>query len=90
MIIWRPFMCQMYKIVEKCLILETRTCMFDNEWQEPRNRFAPNSYGRRVWSFAGMSLNVKVKGHGHQGQISFPLKMHCNAQAANNVMQHHI
>ena len=33
------------------------------------------------------SLNVKVKGQGHQGQISSPMKMHCNALAANNVMQ---
>jgi len=32
-------------------------------------------------------LNVKVKGQGHQGQISSPLKMHCNLLASNNVMQ---
>ena len=55
------------------------------------NGFAPNSHGRRVWSLAQASLNVK--GHGHQGQ-----KMHCalssppavtewNALAANVVMQ---
>jgi len=30
--------------------------------------FAPNSYGRRVWSLAGTNLNVKVKGQGHHGQ----------------------
>jgi len=29
----------------------------------------------------------KVKGHGHQLQISSPLKMSCNALAANNVTQ---
>ena len=33
------------------------------------------------------SLNVTVKGRGHQGQISSPLKMYCNGLAANNVMQ---
>jgi len=26
--------------------------------------FAPNSHGRRVWSLAWTSLNVKVKGQG--------------------------
>jgi len=30
--------------------------------------FAPNSQGRRVWSLARTSLNVKVKGQGDQGQ----------------------
>ena len=29
---------------------------------EPLNRFTPNSHGRRVWSLARASLNVKVKG----------------------------
>jgi len=29
---------------------------------EPQNGFAPNSRGRRVWSVARKSLNVKVKG----------------------------
>jgi len=29
--------------------------------QEPLNGFAPNSQGRRVWSLARTSLNVKVK-----------------------------
>jgi len=33
---------------------------FYNGWQEPLNRFAPNSHGRRVWSFACTNLNVKV------------------------------
>ena len=28
---------------------------------------APNSQGRRVWSLARMTFNVKVKGQGHQG-----------------------
>ena len=32
-----------------------------NGWQEPLNGFAPNSHGRRVWSSARTSLNVKVK-----------------------------
>jgi len=32
--------------------------------QEPQNRFAPNSHGRRVLSLARMSLKVKVKGQG--------------------------
>jgi len=36
--------------------------------QEPLNGFAPNSHGRRVWSLAGTSLKVRVKGEGHQGQ----------------------
>ena len=35
---------------------------------EPLNGFAPNSHGRHVWCLARMSLNVKVKGQGHQGQ----------------------
>ena len=29
---------------------------------EPLNGFAPNSHGRRVWSLARKSLNVRVKG----------------------------
>jgi len=37
------------------------------------SRFAPNSQGRRAW----MSLNVKVKGQGHQGQ-----KRHFSALSA--------
>jgi len=36
--------------------------------REPLNGFARNSQGRRVWSLARMSLNVKVKGQGHQEQ----------------------
>ena len=35
---------------------------------EPLNGFVPNSHLRRVWSLARTSLNVKVKGQGHQGQ----------------------
>jgi len=34
----------------------------------PLNGFAPNSQGRRVWSLALTTLNVKVKGQDHQGQ----------------------
>jgi len=34
---------------------------------QPLNGFAPNSQGRRVWSLAQISLNVKVKGQGHHG-----------------------
>jgi len=51
------------------------------------NRFVPNSHGRHVWCLTRTSLNVKVKGQGQQGQSFSPLKMHCNAHAANNVMQ---
>jgi len=36
--------------------------------QEPLNRFARNSRGRRVWSLTWTSLNVKVKGQDPQGQ----------------------
>ena len=32
---------------------------------EPLNGFMLNSQGRRVWSLAQTSLNVKVKGQGH-------------------------
>jgi len=35
--------------------------VFHNGWQEPLNGFAPNSHGRRAWSFAWTTLNVKVK-----------------------------
>ena len=35
--------------------------------REPVNEFAPDSQGRRVWSLAWTSLNVKLKGQGHQG-----------------------
>ena len=35
---------------------------FNNGWQEPLNGFAPNSQGRRVWSFARRNLNAMVKG----------------------------
>jgi len=35
---------------------------------EPLNGFAPNSHGRRVWSLARTSLNVKVKLQCNQGQ----------------------
>ena len=35
---------------------------------EPLNGLVPNSQGRRVWSLTRTSLNVNVKGEGHQGQ----------------------
>ena len=35
--------------------------VYEISW-EPLNGFAPNSQGRRVWSLARTSLNVKVKG----------------------------
>jgi len=41
--------------------------VYDISW-ELLNRFAPNSQGRRVWSLALASLNVKEKGQDHQGQ----------------------
>jgi len=45
------------------------TFLFMNQISpEPLNGFAQNSHGRRVWSLAWRSLNVKVKGQGHQGQ----------------------
>ena len=62
-------------------------------YREPLNGFAPNSQRRRVWSLARTSLNVKVKGQGHQGQQtrcalpSPPAATEWNALAANNVMQ---
>ena len=31
------------------------------------NGFAPNSHGRRIWSLARTSLNVRVKGQSHHG-----------------------
>jgi len=36
--------------------------------RERLNRFASNSHERRAWSLARMSLKVKVKDKGHQGQ----------------------
>jgi len=35
--------------------------------RERLNRFAPNLQRRCAWSLARKSLNVKVKGQGHQG-----------------------
>jgi len=61
--------------------------------REPLNGFAPNSQGRRVSSLARTSLNVKVKGQGHQGQKHAVHSHHpliataWNALSANNVMQ---
>ena len=40
--------------------------VYEIPW-ELLNGFAPNSHGRRVWSFAQTSLNVKFRGQGHQG-----------------------
>jgi len=59
--------------------------------RESLNGFAPNSQDRRVWSFARMNFNVKVKGQGDQGQKRI---LHChhpsvatewNAIAANDI-----
>jgi len=36
---------------------------------EPLNGFVPDSHGRCVWSLARMSLKVKVKDQGHEGQM---------------------
>jgi len=59
---------------------------------ERLNGFAPNSHGRRVWSLTGTSLNVKVKGQGHQGKnaLCTPVTlaaMEWNTLAANNVIR---
>jgi len=69
--------------------------------REPRNGFAPNLQGKRAWSLARTSLNVKikVKGQGHQEQKSglstaitpgsdgLVRPMEWNTLAANNVIQ---
>jgi len=60
--------------------------------RERLNQFAPNSQGRRAWSLAWISLNVKVKGKGHQQKTrlalpSPPAATEWNAFAANNVTQ---
>jgi len=57
-VVWRPIMRQNSRNRRNALVLGTRF----NAWQEPLNRFGPNSHGRRVWSFARTSFNVKVKG----------------------------
>jgi len=44
--------------------------------REPLNGSAPNSQGRLVWSIAWTSLNVKVKGQGHQRQKNGKLLSH--------------
>jgi len=47
--------------------------------------FAPNSYGRRVWSLARTSLNVKVtRDKTVKTAESSPLTMHCNACAVRS------
>jgi len=70
------------------------TFLFVNQisW-ELLNGFALNYQGRRVWSLARISLNVKVKGQGHQRQKtccafpSPPAATEWNMLAANNVRQ---
>ena len=63
----------MGEVGETRSILGSRS-LFDNGWQELLNGFAPNSYGRRVWSFARTSRNVKVKS---QRSRSPGTKTHC-------------
>ena len=60
--------------------------------REPLNGFAPNSYGRRVWSFARTILNVKVKSQWSRSTRTKnaysqhpPASTEWNALAANNV-----
>jgi len=55
----------------KVLFLAPSVCFFLFVYaisRESLNGFAPNSYGRCVWSLAQTSLKVKVKDQGHQGQ----------------------
>jgi len=60
---------------------------------ESLNGFSPNLKGRRAWSLAQMSLNVEVKGQGHQGPKRTqhchhpPSAMEWNVLAANNITQ---
>ena len=42
------------------------TCFVYEISRESLNGFVPNSHGRRVWSFAQTSLNVKVKDQDYQ------------------------
>jgi len=56
--VWRLFMRQMGEIGVTRSILKTRI----RQWMTgTAERFAPNSYGRHVWSFARTSWNVKIK-----------------------------
>ena len=51
--------------LRKVLFIVLSVCRFlfvYDTSQEPLNGLAPNSQGRRVWSIARTSLNVKVKG----------------------------
>jgi len=50
--------------VYDCLVL----FVHEISW-EPLNGFVPDTHGRCVWFLAWMSLNVKVKGQGHEGQM---------------------
>ena len=57
--------------LRKVLFLAPSVCVFlfvYEIYRESLNGFGPNSHGRRVWPLAQMSLKVKVKGQGHQGQ----------------------
>jgi len=47
--------------------------------REPVNGFVPNSHGRRVWSFARRSLNIKIK---CQRSMSRGTKRHFSASSA--------
>jgi len=70
-------------------------CLFVNQIsQEPLNGFVPNSRGKRVWSLARTSLNVRVKGQGYPRTknvpptpLTFCCMTHCNVLTANNVTQ---
>jgi len=58
---------ELYKVL--FLSLSVTFVLFVNQMsQGSLNGFAPNSHRRRIWSLSGTSLNVKVKGQGHQGQ----------------------
>jgi len=57
--------------LRKVLFLAPSVCGFLFVYEiypEFLNGSAPNSQGRRVWSLARLSLQVKVKGKGHQAQ----------------------
>jgi len=57
----------------------------ENRWTDLRQIHREDVFHPSLgWVWMSKS---KVKGHGHQQQISSPLKMSCNALAANNVTQ---
>ena len=79
---------ELHKVLFLVAVCDFFVCLFMYDISlEPLNGCAPNSHGRRVWSLTWMSLNFKVKGQGHQGQIFSPLKMHCNVLTEDNVIQ---